>query len=225
MGNRILKLSFGVTFVLVMSCDELASVFGDQIEGDWEISAAVIYENFDCSGEGYDMLADFFEYADTVEAMIPPGMAIAWEADFEQDTVTDINSYSMSLGILYENPFGYFPVTAASEDTTMCDYYDGVVDNGWCMATMDSEVCSEWAYDGVWDDSSSTCLEPLVAVSGTWEITADELCLYATDGDTDFLGDLCFGYEVAGTSLVLTSQDSVYNQCIELTFGKVPDGE
>ena len=127
MGNRILKLSFGVTFVLVMSCDELASVFGDQIEGDWEISSAVIYENFDCSGEGYDMLADFFEYADEVEAMIPPGLGIAWEADFEQDTVTDINSYSMSLGILYENPFGYFPVTAASEDTTMCDYYDGVV--------------------------------------------------------------------------------------------------
>ena len=49
MGNRILKLSFGVTFVLVMSCDELASVFGDQIEGDWEISSAVIYENFDLS--------------------------------------------------------------------------------------------------------------------------------------------------------------------------------
>ena len=225
MRNRILKLSFGVTFVLVMSCDELADVFGDQIEGDWEISSAFIYENFDCSGEGYDMLADFFEYADTVEAMIPPGMGIAWEADFEQDTVTDINSYSMSLGILYENPFGYFPVTSASEDTTMCDYYDGVVDNGWCMATMDSELCSEWTYDGVWDDSSSTCMEPLVAVSGTWEITADELCLYATGGDTDFLGDLCFGYEVAGTSLVLTSQDSVYNQCIELTFGNVSDGE
>ena len=225
MGNRILKLSFGVTFVLVMSCDELASVFGDQIEGDWEISSAVIYENFDCSGEGYDMLADFFEYADEVEAMIPPGLGIEWEADFEQDTVTDINSYSMSLGILYENPFGYFPVTAASEDTTMCDYYDGVVDNGWCMATMDSELCSEWTYDGVWDDSSSTCMEPLVAVSGTWEITADELCLYATGGDTDFLGDLCFDYEVAETSLVLTSQDSVYNQCIELTFGNVSDGE
>ena len=225
MLDRILKLSFGVTFVLVMSCDELADVFGDQIEGDWEISSAVIYENVDCSGEGYDMLADFFEYADEVEAMIPPGLDIAWEADFEQDTVNDINSYSMSLGILYENPFGYFPVYAASEDTTMCDYYDGVVDNGWCMAIMDSDVCSEWAYDGVWDDSSSTCLEPLIAVSGTWEITADELCLYATGGDTDFLGDLCFGYEVAGTSLVLTSQDSVYNQCIELTFGKVPDSE
>ena len=225
MGNRILKLSFGATFVLVMSCDELADVFGDQIEGDWEISSAVIYENVDCSGEGYDMLADFFEHADEIEAMIPPGLDIAWEADFEQDTVNDINSYSMSLGILYENPFGYFPVTEASTDTTMCDYYDGVIDNGWCMATMDSDVCSEWAYDGVWDDSSSTCLEPLVAVSGTWEITADELCLYATDGDTDFLGDLCFGYEVAGTSLVLTAQDSVYNQCIELTFGKVPDSE
>ena len=122
MRNRILKLSLGVTFVLVMSCDELADVFGDQIEGDWEISSAVIFENVDCSGEGYDMLADFFEYADEVEAMIPPGLDIAWEADFEQDTVNDINSYSMSLGILYENPFGYFPVTAASEDTTMCDY-------------------------------------------------------------------------------------------------------
>ena len=35
MLNRILKLSFGVTFVLVMSCDELAEVFGEQIEGDW----------------------------------------------------------------------------------------------------------------------------------------------------------------------------------------------
>ena len=106
----------------------------------------------------------------------------------------------------------------------MCDYYSGVVDGGWCMKPMDSEECLSWV-QGVWNYSSITCLEPLVEVSGTWEITADELCLYATGGDTDFLGDLCFGYEVAGTSLVLTSQDSVYNQCIELTFGKVPDGE
>ena len=225
MGNRILKLSFGVTLALVMSCDELTSIFGDQIEGGWEITSAVIYENVDCSGEGYDMLADFFEYADEVEAMIPPGMDIAWEADFAQDTSTDINSYSMSLGILYENPFGYFPVTD-SVDSTNCSYYGGEPVDGWCMTPMDSDVCSDWAYEGsVWDDSSNTCLEPLLAVSGTWEISADELCLTATEGETEFLGDQCFGYTVAGTSLVLTSQDSVYNQCIELTFGKVSDGE
>ena len=224
MVNSILKLSFGVTFVLVMACDELASIFGDQIEGDWEISSAMIYGNVDCSGEGYDMLADMLQYADDVEAMIPPGLDIEWGAEFEQDTVNDINTYSMSLGILYENPYGYFPVTESSTDTAMCDYYSGVVDGGWCMTPVDSEECVGWL-EGVWNDSTSTCSQPLVEVSGTWEISADELCLYATAGDTDFLGDRCFGYEISGTSLMLTAQDSIANDCIQLTFGKVPDGE
>ena len=71
MLNRILKLSFGVTFVLVMSCDELAEVFGEQIEGDWEISSAVIYENVDCSGEGHDILSDFFNIPEEVEESHP----------------------------------------------------------------------------------------------------------------------------------------------------------
>ena len=69
-----------------------------------EISSAVIYENVDCSGVGYDLLADFFEYAVEVEAMIPPGLDIAWEADFQQDTVTDINSNSMSFCKMIQFP-------------------------------------------------------------------------------------------------------------------------
>ena len=107
--------------------------------------------------------------------------------------------------------------------------------DGWCLMPMDETLCNT-VFEGVadWNDSTSTCFLGEYAMEGSWEITADEVCMTAevTEGDLpDWMPSAatkCFGYEVAGTSLVLTAKEEAspmypLGTCLSLSFGKLPD--
>ena len=263
MRNRILKLSFGVTFALVVSCDELTDLFGEQMLGDWEISSAMYYANVDCGAggqTGLNLIDEILDAGDGVEfvqdsldlyvPMVPPmGVDVAYDVSFEEDeddsTITYVN---MALGIELGSVFDVYPIfdeyfwdddsNGIDDQEDMCIEYGGSVAdrNGqnWCTMPMNQELCEYGGLGGmitpVWNDSTMSCYVGQFSVQGTYEITADEVCMeYSLTG-----GELpywlptsgCFGYEVAGTSLLLTLTDSTTyitpdGACLNLSFNKL----
>lgn len=187
-----------------------------------------------------------------VPVVPPAGVDVAYEVSFTEDPNDSTITYvDMSLGLELASEFDVFPIysdffidfnnNGINDLEDQCLGYGGsVVDRDgvdWCSMPMTQSLCESGGggdspMTPVWNDSTMSCFLGQFSVQGTYEVTADEVCMeYSLTG-----GELphwlptsgCFGYEVSGTSLQLTLTDSTASivpdgVCLQLSFSKLAD--